>query len=89
MSEQDAIRARVDGARAAVVPALIIPTEELARLLAAVDAIEALAEKWRYKGEFGWGAWQEGHGPDQEGYVLDQVAGELRTALSEALGGTG
>ena len=31
--------------------------------LAALARVRALAEKWRYKGEFGWGAWQEGHGP--------------------------
>lgn len=49
--------------------------------LAAIDRVKALAESWRYKGEFGWGAWQEGHGPDQEGWVLDHAAGELRAAL--------
>lgn len=48
---------------------------------AKLAAVAALAEAWRYKGEFGWGAWQEGHGPDPEGYVLDACAGEIRAAL--------
>jgi len=46
--------------------------------------VRALAEDWRYKGEFGWGAWQEGHGPDPEGYVLDSAASDIRKALEEA-----
>lgn len=62
------------------------PTD-VARLTAAVDAALALAEEWRYKGEFGWGAWQEGQGPDPEGYVLDTAAGELRAAIENALEG--
>lgn len=49
--------------------------------------VEALAEEWRYKGEFGWGAWQEGQGPDPEGYVLDTCAGEIRAAVAAANGG--
>jgi hypothetical protein len=51
------------------------------RAVAALRRVEELAEKWRYKGEFGWGAWQEGYGPDQEGYVLDGAASELRAAI--------
>jgi hypothetical protein len=62
------------------------PTDQ-AKLIAAVEAVEALAEKWRYKGEFGWGAWQEGQGPDPEGHVLDEVSSELRAALTQALEG--
>ena len=54
---------------------------ERGEALAALGRVRALAEDWRYKGEFGWGAWQEGHGPDQEGWVLDHAAGEIRTAL--------
>jgi hypothetical protein len=60
------------------------PTD-VARLTVAVDAVLALAEEWRYKGENGWGAWQEGQGPDPEGYVLDTAAGELRAAIENAL----
>lgn len=56
---------------------LALVEEQAAKL----EKIAALAEKWRYKGEFGWGAWQEGHGPDPEGYVLDTAAGEIRAAL--------
>lgn len=55
------------------------------KLLAALEAVEKLAEEWRYKGEFGWGAWQEGHGPDPEGHVLDGAAGDIRKAITEAL----
>lgn len=52
-----------------------------------VEPLLALAEKWRYKGEFGWGAWQEGEGPDQEGLALDNAAAELRAAVDAALKG--
>jgi hypothetical protein len=47
------------------------------------DGIKALADEWRYKGEFGWGPWQEGHGPDIEGQVLDEAAIRLRALLAE------
>lgn len=57
---------------------------DAAALRATVERVKALAESWRYKGEFGWGAWQEGHGPDQEGYFLDGAASQLRAALSPA-----
>jgi hypothetical protein len=57
-----------------------------AALEAQLARVEALAEEWRYKGEFGWGAWQEGYGPDPEGYVLDNAAADLRAALTEAGG---
>ncbi|MBB3752685.1 hypothetical protein FHT44_005197 [Mycolicibacterium sp. BK634] len=50
----------------------------------ALRSIRELAEKWRYKGEFGWGPWQEGYGPDHEGYVLDCVSYELRQILDQA-----
>ena len=46
-----------------------------------VAAVRALADRWRYKGEFGWGPWQEGHGPDPEGQVLDECASAIRAAL--------
>lgn len=62
------------------------PTDQ-ARLLAAVQAVMALAEQWRYKGEFGWGAWQEGHGPDPEGAALDHASSAIRSAVEAALGG--
>jgi len=62
---------------------------EVARLTAERDALaaqvaraEALAEDWRYKGQFGWGAWQVGEGPDPEGYVMDHCASALRAALA-------
>ena len=44
------------------------------------DALEKLAEEWRYKGEFGWGPWQMGEGPDPE--ILDEAAGEIRKLLA-------
>lgn len=50
---------------------------------AKLAAVRALAESWRYKGEFGWGPWQEGNGPDFEGQVLDDAA----CAILRALGG--
>lgn len=46
------------------------------------ERIAELAEQWRYKGEFGWGPWQEGYGPDQEGIVLDHAAVDLRALLA-------
>ena len=48
---------------------------------AKLEAIAALAENWRYKGEFGWGPWQLGEGPDQEGLILDDAAADLRKIL--------
>ena len=51
-------------------------------LAAQVARVEALAEDWRYKGQFGWGPWQIGEGPDPEGYVMDHCASALRAALS-------
>lgn len=50
-------------------------------LQARLDAVRALAEEWRYKGEFGWGAWQEGEGPDIEGQILDGASSVLRRTL--------
>lgn len=55
---------------------------DVAVLLAVVREVAALAEEWRYKGEFGWGAWQEGEGPDPEGWALDHAAGKIRDALA-------
>lgn len=49
---------------------------------AKLGRVAVLAEEWRYKGENGWGAWQEGEGPDPEGYLLDCAAGEVRAALT-------
>lgn len=56
--------------------------------MAALRSVLDLAEEWRYKGEFGWGPWQIGEGPDQEGYVLDDAAEKLRQVVSIALEGT-
>ena len=53
-------------------------------LAAQVARVEKLAEEWRYKGQFGWGAWQLGEGPDPEGYVMDHCASALRAALADA-----
>lgn len=53
-----------------------------ARLEEQLARVEALAEEWRYKGEFGWGAWQEGYGPDPQDQVLDDAATRLRAALT-------
>jgi hypothetical protein len=53
------------------------------RLQQKLTAVAALAAEWRYKGEFGWGAWQEGQGPDQEGEVLDGAASAIRRVLGE------
>jgi hypothetical protein len=77
----DDIRARADAV------ALVGWGTDLVRLLAAVDAALALAEQWRYKGEFDWGTWQAGEGPDFEGHVLNRAAAELRRAVTEALEG--
>lgn len=55
---------------------------EVARLTETLDRVRALAEDWRYKGEFGWGSWQEGHGPDQEGTALDIASSQLRAILN-------
>lgn len=57
-------------------------TAERDALAAQVARVEKLAEEWRYKGEFGWGAWQLGEGPDPEGYVMDHCASALRAVLA-------
>ena len=57
-------------------------TAERDALAAQVTRVESLAEDWRYKGPFGWGAWQIGEGPDPEGYVMDHCASALRAALA-------
>lgn len=49
---------------------------------AQITKVRELAEEWRYKGEFGWGAWQEGHGPDPEGTALDHASSQLLAALA-------
>jgi len=54
----------------------------LDRERAKVERVREIAEGWRYKGEFGWGPWQIGEGPDPDGYVLDHAAGKIRAALS-------
>lgn len=60
----------------------VLATKQLAeRQGQALAEVRALADSWRYKGEFGWGAWQEGHGPDFEGQVLDDVAVKLQAIL--------
>jgi hypothetical protein len=82
----DGIRVRAKAYTEHGTPGLAAPRDR-AHLIAAVDAVLALAEEWRYKGEFGWGAWQEGQGPDPEGYILDTAAGELRAAIENALEG--
>jgi hypothetical protein len=57
------------------------------RYSAALDAVLGLAEDWRYKGEFGWGPWQEGYGPDLEGAVLDEASVTIRKVITAALEG--
>lgn len=64
-------------------------TAERDALAAQVARVEKLAEEWRYKGEFGWGAWQLGEGPDPEGYVMDHCASALRDALAGSDADTG
>lgn len=58
-------------------------------LAAQVARVEKLAEEWRYKGQFGWGPWQIGEGPDPEGYVMDHCASALRAALADPEADTG
>lgn len=83
-AELDAIRSRATAYADHGTPGLAAPRDR-AVLLAALDAALSLAEEWRYKGEFGWGAWQEGQGPDPEGYILDGASADLRTAIHDAL----
>jgi hypothetical protein len=87
VSALDDIRARADVATRSAVGALRFARSDVPHLLAAVDAALALAEQWRYKGEFDWGTWQAGEGPDFEGHVLNRAAAELRAAVTEALEG--
>lgn len=48
---------------------------------AAAKERERAEEEWRYTGEFGWGPWQAGEGPDFEGQVLDSASSDLSKAL--------
>ena len=58
-------------------------TAERDALAAQVARVESLAEDWRYKGQFGWGPWQLGEGPDPEGYVMDHCASAIRAVLAD------
>lgn len=60
---------------------------EIERLTETLGRVEALAEGWRYKGEFGWGPWQEGYGPAPDGYVLDQASADLLRVLAGEVSG--
>lgn len=63
----------------------VLATKQLAeRQGQALNQIRDLCEAWRYKGEFGWGPWQSGEGPDAEGFYLDLAAGKIRAILDEA-----
>lgn len=57
----------------------------MAALVDALRGVLELAEEWKYKGEFGWGAWQEGYGPGPEGHILDSVAHELVDVITAML----
>lgn len=57
------------------------PSHAAQAVTGALARVMALAESWRYKGEFGWGAWQEGHGPDETGQALDYAANLIRQAI--------
>lgn len=84
-SKLDAIAARLEAIGAGVEISgsqLAVLMDDAEQLLEAVRNMAALAEEWRYKGEFGWGAWQEGEGPDPEGWALDIAAGKIRDALA-------
>lgn len=47
----------------------------------ALEQVRALAEEWRYKGEFGWDDGSHAYGPDQAGQVLDDASAKLRAIL--------
>ena len=92
MSEKlEAIRTRAKAYAEHGTPGLHAPQDRAALLdlIAAqqvkLDAVAVLAESWRYKGEFGWGAWQEGYGPDETGTALDMASGAIRAVLEPAL----
>ena len=53
------------------------------RLQQKLTAVAALAEEWRYKGEFGWGAWQGGEGPEIEEEILDGAASAISHILED------
>lgn len=81
----DSVMGRGHSRLAELVPELVDEIEQLQQWHSnqadKLERVLALAEKWRYKGEFGWGAWQEGHGPDETGWALDGAASEIRAAL--------
>lgn len=81
----DEIDAEFIAASKELVPELVAEVERLETdrngLNAQLGRVLELAQSWRYKGEFGWGPWQEGHGPDVEGTVLDNAA----TAIFKAV----
>jgi hypothetical protein len=65
---------------------IVAAVNALPGLTAALRAVLALADEWRYKGEYGWGPWQAGEGPEIEGAVLDDASHRLRAAVCAALG---
>jgi hypothetical protein len=98
--ERDAARAALDRQRAAetrVQDGLAREAHEARQALydceaerdearAALDRVRALADDWRYKGEFGWGPWQEGHGPDIEGHIRDELWAAVDQAICDHKG---
>jgi hypothetical protein len=80
----DGIAARAEAFETRGTPGRHAP-EDRRDLLAALRAVEVLASQWTYKGEFGRGSWQEGHGPGPYEAALDDAAAAIRGAISGAL----
>ena len=60
--------------------------DRLDRMDRALRAVMALAESWRYKGEFGWDDGSHAYGPGPEDEILDCASAEIVSAIKEALG---
>ena len=80
MNEADVTEAAFDGFHAQ----MAVDHARAKAAEAILAAVRGLAEKWRYKGEFGWDDGSHDNGPDHEADVLDHAAHELLIVLGEA-----
>ena len=77
--------ATVEAGRDADANLIASAPDRLDRMERALRAVLELAERWRYKGEFGFDDGSHAYGPDPEDEALDWASAELVTTIQEVL----